>query len=481
MFSIYERKYDYMKTLSAETLNSMHIDLDKREELIRDVVYEVLSSLDMPDLSDQIVVTYWVNAQSLTPAQVGKEISYHMTSGVRKSPAGSLLDQCTGRVIDAVDFDDTHRMGVVRVGFPLKMLMDGNGNLYSTDILHITAGEGVFGLTENIDVKLCHIAMSDDVLRRFPGPAYGALGIRRITNWGDDVAFGTILKPCTGITPEEEAEIIAQAAANPLFIFVKEDENYLPGVPFAPLKDRLTHANEAIRRVADQRGDKGLIYAPHITAPPHILADMVKMCVDAGMNGVMLSEYFVGGAIRMVRELTKNLANPPVIYAHNGGISVRTRHIYREVLDLFTRLDGGDFRQTAPLTNGSSLLRPFGVEWKHCEYELSRPLAGHPPVMMARAGGLDQGNIILNLLDVSNGAGIANYLFLAGSAVNGIKNLQGEYDPAIGAEAMRQALQVYRDGVFTKIDASHTIDLKAYADANGLKALSTALAQRYHI
>ena len=30
---------------------------------------------------------------------------------------------------------------------------------------------GAFGLTDNIDIKLCHVAMSDDVLRLFPGPA----------------------------------------------------------------------------------------------------------------------------------------------------------------------------------------------------------------------------------------------------------------------------------------------------------------------
>ena len=69
--------------------------------------------------------------------------------------------------------------------------------------------------------------------------------------------------------------------------------------------------------------------------------------------------------------------------------------MYREVLDYFARLDGVDFRQTAPLScAGESLLRPAGLEWRKCEEALSRPAGGHPVVMMARAGGLDQGNII---------------------------------------------------------------------------------------
>ncbi|MBI2843157.1 MAG: hypothetical protein HYX78_07130 [Armatimonadetes bacterium] len=459
----------------------MKVNLDDREEIIRSEVYEALAALDRPDLREQIVATYWVHAAHLTPAQVGKEISYHMTSGVRHSYEGSLLDQCTGRVVDAIEFDNTGRLGIVRVGFPLKMLLHEDGSIYSSDILHITAGEGAFGLTENIDIKLCHIAMSDEVLSLFPGPAYGAPGIRRVTNFRDDIAFGTILKPCTGITAEEEAEIIAEAAANTLFIFVKEDENFLPQVRFAPLRERLKHGLEAVRRVAELRGGKGLIYAPHITAPPNKLVDNVKMCVDAGANGIMFSELFTGGTTRMVRDMTCHLEKPPAIYAHNSGISVRTRHIYREVLDMFCRLDGADFRQTAPLSGDAGLLRPRGLEWRECERALSMPLAGHPPVMMARAGGLDQGNIIINLLDVGSVAGAANYLFLAGSAINGIKNGTGEYDPAAGAEAMKQVLQVYRDGVFTEIMADHVHRLKEYADSHGLRALSAALAQRYSL
>ena len=457
----------------------MKLNLDSREELIRSVVYEVLGDLSEPDLTDQIVVTYWVHAVTLSPAQVGREISYHMTSGVRKAPAGSLLDQCTGRVIDAIEFDASGKLGLVRVGFPLKMLLDENGDIYSTDILHITAGEGAFGLTENIDIKLCKLEMSDEILDRFPGPAYGSPGVRKLTGFGIEIAFGTILKPCTGITPQEEAEIVREAAANPMFLFVKEDENYLPGVPFAQLSERLKYALAAVREVADQRGGKGLIYAPHITAPPSVITDYVKMAVDAGANGVMFSDLFTGGTMRMVRDMTSHLPNPPAIYAHNSGISVRTRHIYREVLDMFTRLDGGDFRQTAPLTAGFGLLRPFGLEWKECENILSKPLGKHPPVMMARAGGLDQGNIITNLMDVENGAGTDNYLFLAGSAINGIKNANGESDPAIGAEAMKQALQVYRSGVFTEATENHVNELKSYAVANGLSALSVALSQRY--
>jgi ribulose 1,5-bisphosphate carboxylase large subunit-like protein len=472
-----------MLHVDPKTLTLMRLDLDQREEAIRRYVYEALESLPPADLRDAIVATFFVAARSMTVQAAGGEISYHMTSGVRSASPGSLLDQCSGKVVDYVHFEPNGRTGIVRVAFPLKMLLHEDGSLYTTDILHIMAGEGTFGLTEHADIKLVWVDMSDELLNRFPGPAHGGPGVRKLTGLADEeIAFGTILKPCTGVTPEEESAIVCQAAANPMFIFIKEDENFLPGVPFAPLRERLRHAKAAIERAKERRGGKGLILAPHIGAPPQHLPALVDLAAEAGMNGIMFSEYYTGGAVRMARERLRRLPCPPAIYGHNGGISCRTRHVYREVLDYFARLDGVDFRQTAPLScTGESLLRPTGLEWRKCEEALSRPAGGHPAVMMARAGGLDQGNIIQNLLDVSRHGSAGNYLFLAGSAINGIKNKAGKYDPALGALAMEQAVQLFRRGVYASPDQVTPQALASYARSNAMPELAEALRQRYRL
>jgi len=470
-----------MSVLNPDLLASFKFDLEKREELIREAVFAALTTLPAPDLSENIVATYFIWSHNLTPAEVGKEICYHMTSGIRKAPAGSLLYQCTGKVINSICFDKEQRCGIVRVAFPLKMLRDEKGKVYSTDILHIAAGAGIFALRENRDSKLCDIAMSDEVLATFPGPAYGATGVRKLTNLGSDIAFGTILKPCTGITPQEEADIIYEAASNPLFMFIKEDENFLPHVPFAPVKTRAQYAIKAIERAKAKRNGRGLVFANHITAPPHLLIDYVKTVLDLGINGLMFSEYYIGGAVRMVREMTKSMKNPPAIYGHNGGIDSMTHCVWREVLDLLARLDGIDFRQTAPYTHESmSLLRPYGLEWRNVESILTKPLASHAPVMIARAGGLDQGNLIANLIDINNnGYDMKNYLFLAGSAINGIKNNQGQYDPKIGVRAMEEAVSIYHKRIFIKIEDCTVFNLKNTAKQCGFDSLLRALEQRY--
>src|SRR3990172_906059 len=104
-----------MGVLNPDLLAVFKFDLEKREEFIRKTVFTALAELPKPDLSENIVATYFIWSHNLTPAEVGKEICYHMTSGVRKAPAGSLLDQCTGKVLDSVCFDKEERCGIVRV------------------------------------------------------------------------------------------------------------------------------------------------------------------------------------------------------------------------------------------------------------------------------------------------------------------------------------------------------------------------------
>jgi hypothetical protein len=211
------------------------------------------------------------------------------------------------------------------------------------------------------------------------------------------------------------------------------------------------------------------------------MMETLSAALEAGATGVMLSETFAGGTVRMVREATRHLPRPPAIYGHNAGIGVKTRGgIWREVIDLLARLDGIDFRQTAPVRPGIPFLRPYGAEWQASEEVLSRVLPGIRPTMIARAGGLDQGNIILNLADAENRGLASNILFLAGSAINSIKDHQGRASPRLGAEAMLQALEVHRSGELAGVALDlHLSALMNVARRRNLSALRDALCQRY--
>jgi ribulose-bisphosphate carboxylase large chain len=470
-----------MKPVGSNRLDLLWHDEDAREVRLREIVTERLALQPPPALPDQIVATYFFALRTLKLQEAVAEISYHATSGIKHPPAGSLLEQCTAQAAGIDAWDAGGRIGLLHMAFPLKMLLQPDGHLTSCDLLHTLAGAIIFDVYENQDARLLAIQIPDAVLRTFPGPALGPRGVREQTGFGtQEPAFGTILKPTAGITPPEVGRLVEEAARCPLFLFVKEDENLYPNLDYSPARERCRLAVAGIERARAERGTRGLIFAPHITGTPHELLDSVHAVLEAGATGVMFSETFAGGTVRMVREATKSLSRPPAIYGHNAGIGVKTRAIWREVIDLLARLDGIDFRQTAPVRMGVPFIRPYGAEWQASEEILTRSLPGIRPTMIARAGGLDQGNIGPNLADAERRGLSENILFLAGSAINSIKNARGQADSQRGAEAMQQALEVHRAGALRDVPmAEHVGALTAIAEQKQLRALREALRQRY--
>jgi ribulose 1,5-bisphosphate carboxylase large subunit-like protein len=470
-----------MKPVDTKLLDSLWHDEDAREVRLREIVTDRLAANPPPTIDDQVVATYFFALRTMKLSEAVAEISYHATSGIKHPPPGSLLEQCTAREVGIDAFDAGGRIGLLHMAFPLKMMLQPDGHLTSCDLLHTLAGAIIFDVYENQDARLIAMQIPEAVLRSFPGPAYGPHGVRERTGFrAAQPAFGTILKPTAGITPQEVGTLVEEAARCPLFLFVKEDENLYPNLDYSPVRDRAHQAATAIERAREKRGGLGLIFAPHITGSPNEILDSVHAVLEAGATGVMFSETFAGGTVRMVREATRGLPRPPAIYGHNAGIGVKTRSIWREVIDLLARLDGIDFRQTAPLRKGVPFIRPYGQEWEASEAVLSKPLPGIKPTMIARAGGLDQGNICLNLADAERRGISDNILFLAGSAINSIKNARGRADPQLGAEAMRQALEVHRSGDVRDLPIDgHLAAMVAAAERKQLKALREALRQRY--
>ncbi len=464
----------------------VEIDLDQREAAIRQRVYDESDFwAACPEDPTALIATYFLKSRAGSLTAAGKSISYHMTTGVKKPVPGSRIDRCTGKVVGVKPWDSSDRVGLIRVAFPAELFARPEGEFHTTDILHLMAGEGVFGLWEFAEGRLVNVQIPSKILGTFPGPAYGPDGLRALTNWGiDEPAFGTILKPTAGVSDDEVADLVEGVAGEPLFMFVKEDENLFPHLPYCPIVSRARKSLEVIRRLQNVRGGRGLIFAPHITTPPHELHDTVMRVLETGVNGLMFSEQFTGGSVRAVRDWTAKLPSPPVIYGHNSGISTRTNTVWREVLDWFARLDGVDFRQTALLTPAMPLLRPQGLEWRKCEEALSSPLGHIKPTMIARAGGLDQGNIIPNLIDAAQYLPRGQVLYLAGSAINSIHGSNGKADAKLGAQAMREALEVWRRGEAP----AERQDLKVFvrglhslAQTKHLNALASALEQRYSL
>jgi ribulose-bisphosphate carboxylase large chain len=470
-----------MQTIDAKLQELFWHDGDRREELLRRVSTERLAVDPPPKSDDHVIATYFFAFRTLRLDHAVEEISYHATTGIKHPPPGSLLDQCSAKPAGVDPFDETGRLGLLHVAFPLKMMAQPDGHLTSCDLLHTTGAAIIFDVYENQDARLVALQIPDKVVQTFPGPAYGPSGLRRATGLSaTEPAFGTILKPTAGITPAEVEHLVEQVTACPLFMFVKEDEDLYPNLDYSPVKERTRRAVAAIQRSRDQRDGRELLFAPHVSGAPHEIVDTVMAVLEAGATGVMFSETFAGGTVRMVREATRTLERPPAIYGHNAGIGVKTRGIWREVIDLLARLDGIDFRQTAPVRPGLPFLRPYGAEWEASEAALSRPLPGIRPTMLVRAGALDQGNIGLNLADAEKRGLSENILFLAGSAINSLKRPDGTVEAQLGIQAMLQAIEAHQSGELRDVPPDdHLAALAAIAQRQHLTELSTALRQRY--
>ena len=199
------------------------------------------------------MATYFLALRTTRLAKAAKEIAYHATSGMKNPPPGSLLAQCTAQAAGVDAWDASGRIGLLHMAFPLKMLLQPDGHLTSCDLLHTVAGAIIFDVYESQDARLVSLQIPEHVLRTFPGPAYGPEGLRQATGFApDEPAFGTILKPTAGITPDEVGRLVAEAARCPLFLFVKEDEDLYPNLDYSPVGERVRLAVEAIGRAKEQ-------------------------------------------------------------------------------------------------------------------------------------------------------------------------------------------------------------------------------------
>ncbi len=465
-------------------LTDVLFNLDKREEIIRKEIEGHLSLLELADTKDHIVATYFIHTIEGTDIEKSaQEIARLQTSGEKFSGNGTRLQKSTGYFLDSISFNNEKTVGLVRIAFPVVNIWDTrHDTIYSSEILHIVAGAVQFDFPKNIDIKLVDISISEEIISAFPGPAFGPKGLREIADYGSGVAFGTIGKPKTGLTADEYALVIAEAAKNPLFLFVKDDENYGVWYEGCPLNQRVKRVSESIRKASKARGKGAIIYAPHIGNSVQNLRENIDIALDNGATAIMFSEIHARGGVRLARDYMMKTGRQVPIYGHNGGITPLTRVIYREILDMFARLDGIDIRQTGPIgTHKMPLLRPYGKEWEASERVLTESLGKHKPVMIARAGGLDQGNIILNLDDIKKrNYDESNFLMLAGSAINEWKDEAGKYSPKGGAIAMEQAIEIYRSHSFEPEPGSTHIErLHSRAKELGYKELVAALKQRY--
>ena len=205
-----------------------------------------------------------------------------------------------------------YRRGIATLSFPLHNIGPSLPALLST-----VAGN-LYELQEVSGLRLLDLELPPAFAERYPGPAFGIGGTRRLAQVEGRPLIGTIIKPSIGLSIGQLRPLVRDLATAGLD-FIKDDElNANP--PYAPLAERVPAVMAEIQKVADKTGKKSM-YAFNITGD---IDDMLRghdLVKRHGGTCIMVNINCVG--IAAVAHLRRHCELP--IHGHRANFGAMAR------------------------------------------------------------------------------------------------------------------------------------------------------------
>jgi ribulose-bisphosphate carboxylase large chain len=250
--------------------------------------------------------TYQIQASSLEDAKnwaasVAREETIEcIDEGV---PHAFILDEVLGKVVTVSERGPSGYNAVIFynreiTGNELPQLLN---ILYGNSSMHV-------------GVKLVDISIPEDTLKAFPGPRYGAKGVREKTKRQTGPLLCTVLKP-VGLTPKELAELAYQCVLGGVDI-IKDDHSF--GMQkWAPFEKRVETIAAAVAKGNAETGNSTL-YAPSMNCSLDKFEEHARFAVQAGAGAYLVMPGLTGwDSIRFLAS-SKELSLP--IMAHPSGM-----------------------------------------------------------------------------------------------------------------------------------------------------------------
>jgi len=343
------------------------------------------------------------------------------TDEVRQRSAGRLV-----AVYSVPDYESYHaipvdtpiRWFIARVAFPWINFYDNLPLLLSSVIGNISAMD---------NLKLIDLDLPQSYLAQFKGPRFGLDGLRKMLDVYKRPLLNNMIKPCTGLTPDEGAALFYGAAAGGTD-WIKDDE-LLGGSPaFSPLEERVRAYMAAARR-ADAEKDEKTLYSVNITDNHERILDNALRAIDAGANALMVNIFYAG--FSAVKQLSDDPRITVPLMIHNCGsgamVGNPTGGFSSIVGAKLARLSGADM-----YLNYVPTMKFGGIEekFRRIAHTCLAPMQNIKSTMVHVGGGVTPGLVpyLMNLLgnDIAIGAG------------GGIHSHPG--GPAAGARALRASI-----------------------------------------
>ena len=250
--------------------------------------------------------TYQIQASSLGDAKkwaasVAREETIECID--EAVPHAFILDEVLGRVLTISESGPSVYDAVICynreiIGDELPQLLNV---LYGNSSMHM-------------GVKLVDIHIPEETLRAFPGPRYGAKGMRERTKRHTGPLLCTVLKP-VGLRPGELAELAYQCALGGVDL-IKDDHSF--GMQkWAPFESRVEAIAAAVAKANAETGNSTL-YAPSMNCSLDKFEERARFAVQAGAGAYLVMPGLTGWDSIRFLAASQELSLP--IMCHPSGL-----------------------------------------------------------------------------------------------------------------------------------------------------------------
>ncbi|MBR2669499.1 MAG: hypothetical protein IKE36_06890 [Solobacterium sp.] len=378
-----------------------------------------------------VVATYYIELPPETDiVQKAVSLAVGQTIGTWVPIPGiteEIRDKYMGKVVNIFDVPPMEldgscpeKMGyLIQIAYPTV-------NFGSDFPLMITSLLGNDAST-SAQVKLMDIQFSEAFLNRFEGPHFGIEGIQKIFGVEERPLLLNMIKPCTGLTPEEGADIFYQSAVGGVDI-IKDDELFGNPVYSKP-EDRVKAYKEAAVRASEVTG-KMVRYFVNITGGISELKENIEKAEAAGADGLMVNFSVLGySALKYIAANTKL----PILGHSAGAGMVCEGNLSGMATPLavgkLARIAGADIVMLNTPYGGYPLRKQ---KYFQILQQLTLPMGNIKPTMPSIGGGVHPGIVKRYIREAGK-----NIVLAAGGSIQG-----HPMGTSAGARAMQQAIDL---------------------------------------
>lgn len=312
---------------------------------------------------------------------------------------------------------NSHRTYFVQIAYPTTNFGSDFPMLFTT-LLGNDA-------STSAQVKLVDLQLPESFIAGFKGPKYGIEGIRKLTGSSSGMPLLlNMIKPCTGLTPEEGARIFYDVALGGID-FIKDDE--LLGDPDFCRAGKRAKAYLKAAKAAYEKTGTYTTYICNITSSSNKITDTLKSVIDAGIRAVMMCFSTVGySTFQYISESTDVL-----IMGHYAGSGIANEGLTSGLsshlsVGKFARMAGADMVMMNTPYGGYPLTK---LQYQKTLHHLILPDHHLKPCMPVCGGGVHPGLVPQLIADCGY-----DIVLAAGGAIQG-----HPMGAAAGVTAMRQA------------------------------------------